>query len=215
MKKTIKKTNAMFVLPASFGLSLLLMACGGNEEKKETTDQHDHDMMEHASGDGHDHEHDHGDSGMSGETVQYSKTITPMVDNYLALKNALVADNSKSASEAGEKLASSASSFDISVVDKSKSAEMQEIIEVIKEHGEHISKSNIAHQREHFEMLSTDMSDLIAIMGTDRTLYQQHCPMYNNNKGGDWLSESKEVKNPLFGSKMLTCGSVKNTIAAK
>lgn len=203
----------MFVLPASFGLSLLLMACGGNEKKEAAEDQHDHGTMEHESGDGH--HHDHGDSEMKDETVQHSKTITPMVDNYLALKNALVADNSKSAAEAGEKLASSASSFDVSVVDKAKSAEMDELIEVIKEHGEHISKSNLAHQREHFEMLSTDMSDLIAITGTDRTLYQQHCPMYNNNKGGNWLSESKEVKNPLFGSKMLTCGSVKNTIAVK
>jgi hypothetical protein len=36
--------------------------------------------------------------------------------------------------------------------------------------------------------------------------------MANNNKGALWLSEVKEIKNPYFGSKMLTCGSVKKQI---
>ena len=88
-------------------------------------------------------------------------------------------------------------------------------MEVVKEHGEHIAKSEIVHQREHFEGMAKDFMDILAITGTDRTLYQQYCPMYNKNKGGYWLSDSQEIKNPLFGSKMLTCGSVKETISMK
>ena len=49
------------------------------------------------------------------------------------------------------------------------------------------------------------MSDLITLFGTNKTLYQYFCPMYNNNKGGVWLTEIKEIKNPYFGSKMLKC----------
>jgi hypothetical protein len=63
--------------------------------------------------------------------------------------------------------------------------------------------------------MTKDFMDILAITGTDRTLYQQYCPMYNKNKGGYWLSDSQEIKNPLFGSKMLTCGSVKETISMK
>ncbi|NVK50788.1 MAG: DUF3347 domain-containing protein, partial [Cyclobacteriaceae bacterium] len=37
--------------------------------------------------------------------------------------------------------------------------------------------------------------------------------MYKNNTGGVWLSASTDIKNPLFGSAMLTCGSVQDTIA--
>jgi Cu(I)/Ag(I) efflux system membrane fusion protein len=39
-------------------------------------------------------------------------------------------------------------------------------------------------------------------------IYVQHCPMADNNKGADWLSTEKEIRNPYFGSSMLTCGEV-------
>jgi Cu(I)/Ag(I) efflux system membrane fusion protein len=39
--------------------------------------------------------------------------------------------------------------------------------------------------------------------------YVQHCPMANNDKGADWLSKEKEIRNPFFGSSMLSCGEVK------
>jgi hypothetical protein len=32
------------------------------------------------------------------------------------------------------------------------------------------------------------------------------------DKGSAWLSTTKEVKNPYYGSKMLKCGSVKKQI---
>ncbi|HEX5742844.1 MAG TPA: efflux RND transporter periplasmic adaptor subunit, partial [Flavobacteriaceae bacterium] len=40
-------------------------------------------------------------------------------------------------------------------------------------------------------------------------LYLMNCPMANNNKGGDWLSFTKQVRNPYYGKSMLTCGSIK------
>ena len=91
---------------------------------------------------------------------------------------------------------------------------MSELIEVIKEHGEHIAKSEIEHQREHFAMLSNDISDFIKMTGFDQTLYMQYCPMFDGGKGGAWLSLSEDIKNPLFGSRMLKCGAVKETIEA-
>jgi hypothetical protein len=36
--------------------------------------------------------------------------------------------------------------------------------------------------------------------------------MYNDKKGAIWLSETKEIKNPYYGKKMLTCGNVKEEI---
>jgi Cu(I)/Ag(I) efflux system membrane fusion protein len=30
-----------------------------------------------------------------------------------------------------------------------------------------------------------------------------------DNKGAYWLSETKEIRNPYFGDKMMTCGEVK------
>lgn len=36
--------------------------------------------------------------------------------------------------------------------------------------------------------------------------YKMHCPMAFNNKGGTWLQAKKDLRNPYYGSMMLTCG---------
>ena len=88
-----------------------------------------------------------------------------------------------------------------------------EIAEDAKEHCEHISANagEIGHQREHFVLLSKDITDLIDMFGAPQKLYQDFCPMYDDGKGAGWISEIKEIKNPYYGSKMMTCGSVKKT----
>jgi hypothetical protein len=149
--------------------------------------------------------------------VEHSLSTTSVIDNYLALKNALAVDDSKKAASSGKILLDALGKLNISTLPISKQKELKDILDDAKENAEHISVSGgkIDHQREHFEILGTDIKDLIVITGADRTLYQIHCPMYNNNKGGNWLNESKEVKNPLLGAKMTNCGSVIQEITVK
>ena len=205
----MKKTNSILALSLTVGLSLSLIACGNaNKQNQEgSAIPHDHSAMTH--------EADNSMSAGSDMAMMESKTMTTLIDNYLAIKNALVQDDSKAAANAGQELADATSRIDVTTFETSKQSEIKEILEVVKEHGAHIAKSELAHQREHFEGMAKDFMDLLAIAGTDRTLYQQYCPMYNKGKGGSWLSASEEIKNPLFGSKMLTCGSVKETISMK
>ncbi len=90
-----------------------------------------------------------------------------------------------------------------------------DIADDMKEHAEHISANagKIEHQREHFIMLSKDISDLVKTFGNSgQTLYKDFCPMANDGKGATWISEVKEIKNPYLGSKMPNCGSIKETI---
>lgn len=148
-------------------------------------------------------------------TVSEASVTASLLDAYLGIKNALVKDDQAAAAEYGAALAESTGAFDVETFAASEQQELEDILEVAKEHGEHIAKSDIGHQREHFEALGKDIKDLVAIAGTDRDLYQQYCPMYNNNAGGMWLSASDEVLNPLFGSKMLNCGSVQETIESR
>jgi len=149
--------------------------------------------------------------------VEKSTTVTSILDNYLALKNALVADDSKKAASSGKILFDALSKFNLSVQAASKQKELKDILEDAKENAEHISENGdkIDHQREHFEILGTDIRDLIVITGADRNLFQIYCPMYNNMEGGKWLCDSKEIKNPLLGSKMAKCGSVVQEIKLK
>jgi hypothetical protein len=135
-----------------------------------------------------------------------------IIVNYLELKNALVKDNTEAAASSGKKIVSALEAFDVKSYSEEEQKELNDIKEDAIEHAEHIAENAIDHQREHFEILSKDVADLIAITGTSKKLYQAYCPMFNDGKGAIWLSEFKEIKNPYYGSKMLTCGTVQKEI---
>lgn len=138
-------------------------------------------------------------------------SIAPIVKDYLVLKNALIADNDKTAADAGKQLFATLKSIDMKTVPANKHKEYMDIADNAKENAEHIGDNagKIDHQREHLASLSKDVSDLIAMFGTTQKLYQDYCPMYNDGNGAIWISETKAIKNPYYGSKMLNCGSVK------
>ncbi|WP_298487020.1 DUF3347 domain-containing protein [uncultured Maribacter sp.] len=137
---------------------------------------------------------------------------TPMVNAYLEIKNGLVADSKEATVKGANELITAFSSFDMTKLTGATHKTYMEIMENAKEHAGHIAKSDIDHQRKHFEGLSSTINDLVALLGTEKTLYQDFCPMANNNQGAYWLSEVKEIKNPYFGSRMLKCGSLKKQI---
>ena len=164
----------------------------------------------HEEADG-DHGHDNVSSTESRDinaSTQKNGATSEIIDGYLKVKNGLVSDDKEAAAKGGTALLAAFSKFDMKTLTGETHKEYMEIAESAKEHAEHIVKSPIDHQREHFETLSTDISDLITLLGTDKTLYQDYCPM----KKVTWLSETKAIKNPFYGSEMLTCGNVKKQI---
>jgi hypothetical protein len=163
------------------------------------------------------HEHHEGDMHeetnmeTKNSTAQSSFSINEIVSGYLKLKNALVKDDSKGAAVAGKALYATFGKVNPNEIDAKLKKQYLDIADDAKEHAEHIADNSgkIDHQREHFVMLSKDISDLITTFGTKQKLYQDFCPMADNDKGAIWISETKDIKNPYFGSQMLTCGSVK------
>ena len=183
-------------LKMSIAAMLLLAVSFTNAQEKEKMD-HDHGNMKM----------DHGDMKMDHMNNAKAEAV---LNDYLTLKDALVKDDSKTAALAGSKLEATLKAFDKSGFTAEEQSELADIIEDAAEHAEHIAKSPIDHQREHFKTLSKDILDMVAITGTKNTLYEQFCPMYDG--GSAWLSSSNEVKNPYLGSKMVTCGKVQKTI---
>lgn len=74
------------------------------------------------------------------------------------------------------------------------------------------ASDDIKGQRAHFKELSTAITSAVQMYGVGQVVYNQYCPMADNNKGAYWLSNDKNVLNPYFGSAMLACGSVKQII---
>lgn len=158
------------------------------------------------------HRQDVNAEGEIGNENEKKSKATAILTEYLSIKDALVEDSTEEAADAGSKLVSALEGFDVSNYSDAEQTELKDIILDAKEHAEHISESPMEHQREHFDVLSKDVIDLVGITGTDKTLYQDFCPMYNNNKGAQWLSATKEIKNPYYGAKMMSCGSVQKEI---
>lgn len=155
-------------------------------------------------------------TGMQSATTETTSNnpVNDMVASYLQLKNALANDNSKDAAAAASEVQKAVEKGNTASFSADQKKVFADVKDDAMEHAEHIAANanNIEHQREHFETLSEDLYDLVKVFGTVQTLYQTHCPMYNNNKGANWLSETKEIKNPYLGSKMSTCGEVKEEL---
>jgi hypothetical protein len=148
------------------------------------------------------------------EETMVTTSVNEILSGYLQLKNALADDNGKDAAIAGNVMVEALGKVDTTALTADQLKIYEDVADDAKEHAEHIGMNaeKIAHQREHFDMLSEDIYDLVKAFGTTETLYYDHCPMYNDNKGANWLSEAEGIKNPYFGKKMLTCGSVKEEI---
>ena len=137
-------------------------------------------------------------------------SIKEIVNTYLQLKNALTKDNATDAATAGKTLETAFKNFNKTALTATQKKTFEDVEDDAREHAEHIGENggNIAHQREHFEILSKDIYDLLKAFGSEQVLYKVFCPMYNDGKGAFWLSETKEINNPYLGKAMPTCGTV-------
>jgi Cu(I)/Ag(I) efflux system membrane fusion protein len=167
---------------------------------------------------GHNHGKDGGSMKMddskemeSEQTVLNStakKALIPVYESYFKLKDALTEDDLTTANQATIDLKKSLKMVDMKLF---KDEEHQVWMDFNKELKAELNEAKDIEQiRNSFINISKTM---IGMNGTfqpmDYPIYIQHCPMANNNKGADWLSKNKEVKNPFFGNSMLSCGEVK------
>lgn len=76
-----------------------------------------------------------------------------------------------------------------------------------------VSDHDLEMQRSHFVALNEQLVPLVKGLKTPvHVIYIQHCPMAASNKGANWLSLDKEIRNPYYGSAMPGCGSVTDSI---
>lgn len=122
---------------------------------------------------------------------------------YYNIKNALVAGNANDAALDATSFVKGANSIDYKVIPEGN------INTLVHDAGKISESKDIKKQREYFADFSTNMAAVTkAVKLTDKPVYYAYCPM----KKAYWLSSEKEIKNPYYGSSMLTCGQVTATI---
>ena len=195
--------NIIFAIAIS---AISLTACNNSSNKSDETNKMNNDSAHSAT--------EANEVSTSGADVKSTSPINAILVSYLQMKNAFAKDNDKDAATAGNEMVKAFASFNAASLTAEKKKIFNDIRDDAKEHAEHIGMNagNIKHQREHFEMLSKDMYDLVKAFGAGQTLYVDYCPMYNDNKGATWLSETKGIKNPYFGKEMDTCGTIKEEL---
>lgn len=155
------------------------------------------------------------------ETPDYSSVAAPVKEqiaalagHYLELKEALVAANAQTAQTHAKAVSDAAEKMDVSALEGEQKAFAEEKLEEIKGSASKMAAaSEVSEQRESLELLSEATFALTKAFGaSEETLYYQHCPMANNDKGAYWMSNEKEIRNPYFGEKMLNCGSTEEVL---
>lgn len=170
------------------------------------TDAHA-EHTEHAKVDAH---ADHG--AMAMEQDKAPDHLAPVYDAYFILKDALVASDAKAGKSAAQELGKALAAVDMGTLDHEVHMVWMNVMGPLADRTKAISTAkDVEAQRKAFMQLTDPMAQLAKAAPLSVPIYRDHCPMYEG--GADWLSTEKPIKNPFYGSMMMTCGSVKETIA--
>lgn len=169
--------------------------------------------------------HNHGEmSGMQGShstmneakstismSTEAKQELRELFENYFELKNALVADDYETASQASKDLQEKLKTIEMNLFKGEAHAIWMKLApQLEKANTKGMIASNIKDLRTAFIAISKFIIELNQrFQPMTYPTYVQHCPMVNNNQGADWLSKEKEIRNPYFGSSMLNCGKLK------
>lgn len=129
--------------------------------------------------------------------------LSQMLQSYYNIKDALVAGNNKIASESATAFIKNLDGISYKLISEGT------VNTLLKGAGTIADAKNIDKQRVAFANFSSNMADIAkALKLSDQAVYIQYCPM----KKASWLSSEQAIKNPYYGSSMLTCGKVTDTI---
>lgn len=138
--------------------------------------------------------------------------LQPIFENYFLLKDALVKTNGKEASEKAKTLLLSISAVKMETLNTDEHMTWMKVNQNLTNDAKTISDTqDVEKQRSVFNSLSKGIYELIKVSKPTEAIYYQYCPMKKMN----WLSKENTIKNPYFGSQMLTCGSVVETIKSE
>lgn len=144
------------------------------------------------------------------------KSVNPLSEvytAYFALKDALVSDDGTTASNKAKELFKAIDKVPMDKMTSAQHVVWMKYMTKLSYDAEHIKGvTETEHQREHFNSLSNNMFEVMKVIKPAYSVYLDHCPMYNDGKGANWISKETAIKNPYYGSKMMTCGKITETL---
>lgn len=156
---------------------------------------------------------DHSDHQNMEMSAAATSALAVVYKHYFSLKDALVQSNSATAATEAASLQTGIKAVPMGKLNTElHNLWMKEYMAMAKVSNSIAQSKDLAQQRKLFIDLSNSIYQLTKLDKLDSPVYYQFCPMANSGKGAYWLSRESNIKNPYYGSKMMTCGSVKETI---
>jgi hypothetical protein len=131
------------------------------------------------------------------------RQLSQLLSLYYNIKNALVTGDANSAASNADLFLKTANTIDFKVMSEGN-------VQILsKDAGKISSTKDLKKQREYFVDLSSNIATVAKTLKLgNQPIYLQFCPM----KKAAWLSSDKQIRNPYYGSSMLTCGEVTETL---
>lgn len=147
-------------------------------------------------------------------TSSTQSQISDLLALYFQIKDALVKDNKALAIAKAKEFFNAMDKVDTKRMNEEERVFYTDASAKLSKDAEILSNANsIAEMRKTLNSFSMNMLAVIKqFKANSEPIYYDHCPMYDNGKGANWLSKEQGIKNPYYGSAMLTCGSVEETI---
>ncbi len=136
------------------------------------------------------------------------KSVQTLVPAYLGWQHALFKDQLKEAIESKKQLIEKAKAL-MKELHGAKSPEasikwIHDFLDILGGTGD----KNLEAQRRGFFKVSNSLIEISGSNSWRDKYFRIHCPMAFDGEGADWLQEGENVRNPYFGKKMPSCGSV-------
>ncbi len=135
------------------------------------------------------------------EDHEHASCQESTLSSYFAIQKALASDDLDSAQAKALSLADEVAKSECALDGSDCCAEVGGSSDAIAQ------AADIAAARAAFQSLSNALIAQLDSHGSKTVAYKMYCPMAFNNKGGAWLQDSKDLRNPYYGAMMLTCGS--------
>jgi len=147
-------------------------------------------------------------------TEQASIALQPLFTHYFDLKDHLVEDNFSDAVTSAKAFKAALQRTDMKVFSGDTHSAWMEFRSILQNNLEYVGQmKTIDALRQAFQGISNVMIAIAeSFAPLDDEIYVQHCPMADSNRGADWLSKEKDIRNPYYGASMLRCGEVTKTI---
>lgn len=144
----------------------------------------------------------------------FRKQVTEVFDAYVELKDAFVSSDAEKVKKEAADTQQALAKVDMKLVSGAAHNDwMNYQSEIQSSLGSISSSGDIEAQRAEFSKLSGSLYKTIKAYGlSGKTAYYDFCPMAFNDKGAYWLSAEEKIRNPYFGDKMLSCGSIEETL---